>query len=168
MKILLTAFIVLLCLTVPQAHAQNDCKLLFDADDKMLSTDHHAYVTTPGGKETHEMVMVGGVSYIQFDGAWRKSPMTAAQMREQKIQNRKNAKNLSCHFVREELVDGESARVYSSHSEDEDTKSDATIWISKSKGVTLKIEQDSVSTGSSKTHQSVRYTYTNITAPPVH
>ena len=160
---------------VPAAKAQGDCNTIFDADDKMLSTDHRSFSTRSSAKpgansETNESVSVAGVIYINVKGVWHKSPMTVAQLRQQKAENRKDAKNVSCHYVRDESVNGEAARVFSAHSENEDDKSDATVWISKSRGLPLRQEQD-IDTGgdaAGKMHYSVRYEYTNVSAPPVH
>ena len=89
--------------------------------------------------------------------------------RQQEIENRKNAKNISCHLLREDSVNGEPAQVFSAHDETEDGKTDATIWISKSRGLPLRKEED-IDTGgdpSGKTHFSTRYDYSNTSVPPV-
>jgi hypothetical protein len=165
--------LVVVFAAAPGARAQGDCKTVFDADDKMLTTDHRTILTRTGaihgGKaETNESVMVGGVSYIQVKGAWRKSPMTLAELREQKTENRKNAKSVSCHYLRDESVDGQAARVFAAHSETEDDKSDVTVWISKDRGLPLRQEQDmDVGGAAGKMHYSIRFEYTNVSAPPV-
>jgi hypothetical protein len=156
------------CMTPSLARAQNDCKTVFDADDKMLATDHHTYMTSAGVRtETTESITVAGIIYIQHKGAWRKSPITAKEMIEQKAENRKNAKNVSCHLLREEVVDGEATHVYSGHSETEDMKADVTVWISRSKGLPLKQEQDTDLGAGGKSHFSIRYSYSGVSAPPV-
>ena len=171
----LLPLLLLSTLGAAPASAQGDCKTVFDADDKLIATDHRAFAThspvgRTGNAETNESVMVGGVTYVKVKGGWHKSPMTVAQLREQKAENRKNAKSVSCRYLRDESVDGEVARVFSVHSETEDNKSDGTIWISKSRGLPLRQEQDDDMGGSAadKMHYSIRYEYTNVTAPPTH
>jgi len=167
---------LLLCLSAlggaARAQAQGDCKAVYDADDKMLATNHHAFAThaSAGGKsETTEAAMIGGVSYVQIKGVWRKSPLTLEQLREQKAENRKNAKVVSCRYLRDEVVEGETARVFSAHSETEDEKSDVTVWISRNRGLPLRQEQDvDLGDAGGKTHYSVRYDYNNVSAPAVH
>jgi hypothetical protein len=140
----------------------------------MISTDHHAFSSETSGSpgkasaRENESIMAGGVSYVKVKGAWRKSPLTLAELREQKVENRKTAKNVSCHYLRDEAVNGESAQVYSAHSENEDEKSDLTIWVSKARGLPLRQEQDiDVGGAGGKTHYSLRYDYRNVSAPPV-
>jgi hypothetical protein len=87
-------------------------------------------------------------------------------MKELAQRNRKNAKNLSCHFVRDEAVNGEGAALYSTHEESEHGKSDNQIWVSKSKGLILRQETDLDTGGvNGKSHSSFRYEYSNVQAP---
>ena len=152
------------------ARAQGDCKAVFDADDKMLATDHHSYTTKTGvQRETSESAMVSGANYLQVKGQWMKSPLTVAEVRAQKLENRKNAKNVSCQFLRDETIAGEKARVYRAHSETEVASSDVTVWISTSRGLPLQQEQEiDVGGGAAKTRYSIRYDYANVSVPAVH
>jgi hypothetical protein len=172
--ILLNSVLLLMILGgAPQARGQNDCNIIFDADDKLLTSDHHTFMTSTSAAQgsaprTSESITVKGVTYIQVKGAWRKSPITGAEIREQKAENRKTAKNVSCHYLRDESVGGEAARVYSAHAETEDDKTDTTVWISKSRGLPLRQEEDiDVGGAGGKTHYSVRHEYTNVSAPSV-
>lgn len=157
---------------VPCARGQSDCKVVFDADDKLNATPHHGYVTTTlqvknAKQVTGEDIVAGGVVYVQVRGKWRKSPMTAEQRQNQQQENRKNAKNVSCHLLRNEVVSGEASEVYSFRAETEDMKSDSLVWISKSQRLILRQEQD-VDTGlGEKSHISTRYEYTNVSAPNI-
>jgi cytochrome c556 len=153
------------------ARAQNECKAAFEANDKLLTTPHHGFITRSAVSkadkpELMENIFVGGVYYVQIRGKWVKSPMTAEQMKQQQEENRKNAKNVSCKHVRDEPVNGEAAAVYKVHSETEDTKADAQIWISNSKGLILRQEED-LDLGGDKMHVVTRFEYGNITAPKV-
>src|ERR1700751_3689488 len=81
---------LLFFLAAPLARGQGDCKTLFDADDKMISTDHHAFSSETSGSpgkasaRENESITAGGVSYVKVKGAWRKSPLTLAELHEQK------------------------------------------------------------------------------------
>lgn len=149
------------------------CKFVFDANDNLNTTPWHMYVTELQGvtksekPETTESIFVGGVRYIQFRGQWKRSPMTVSQMRDQELENRKNAKNQSCHFAKDDIVNGEAASVYSVHYESEDARSDGQVWISKRSGLILRNELD-IDSGGGKlglNHYSVRYDYSNVKAP---
>jgi hypothetical protein len=62
--------------------------------------------------------------------------------------------------VRNESVAGEAAMLYTMRHEDEDTKEDAHIWVSKSRGLLLRDEQDVVVGGEAgKEHRSTRFEY---------
>jgi hypothetical protein len=63
-------------------------------------------------------------------------------------------------------VNGESAAVYSAHSESEHGKNDNQIWVSKGKGLILRQETDLDTGGANgKSHLAVRYQYGNVQAP---
>ncbi len=151
-----------------------DCKVLYDAEDKLLVTPNHSFHkrtddSTHGKVDVSEGIFANGTLYVQIRGQWRKSPLTIDDLRKQEIENRKNVRNLSCKFLREETVDGTSARVFQAHYETEDDKSDATMWIAKSSGLPLKQEQDlDVGGMGGKSHMSLRYEYSNVSAPAVH
>lgn len=157
----------------PAARAQGDCKLVHDAIDKLTTVSNHAYEAEsnparPGtGATNHEVIRAGGTIYVLMNGKWKKSPMSAAEMRAREQENWKNAKNVSCKHLRDESVKGESAAVYSTHNENEDSKEDGQIWVSKSKGLPLREEQDVDLGSGDKHHMSIRYEYTNVQAPAV-
>jgi hypothetical protein len=74
---------------------------------------------------------------------------------------------VSCRLLRNEVVSGEPAEVYSVHAETEDLKSDSLVWISKSKRPILRQEQDLDTGLGDKSHISTRYEYTNVSAPNI-
>lgn len=159
---------------VAQAGTAQDpvCKVLFSALDKTIITPSHSYVTqTDSGKgapENGEQIFAGGTRYIKLNGKWMKSPLTTQELQEQDRQNRQNAKEYSCRYVRDESVQGESASVYHTHNKTEDFASDAQIWISKSRGLILRAEEDMDTGGEGgKRHLSTRYEYGNVQAPTV-
>jgi hypothetical protein len=144
------------------------CKTVLDANHKTLETANHMYTDNlhgDGKKVTGEMITVNGERYLLMNGKWMKSRMTIADTRAQEEENIKNAKVLSCKRSGDETVGGEAATIYTEHTENEDTKSDGKIWISKNRGVILKEEIDLDSGDPIKEHISLRYEYGNVKAP---
>jgi hypothetical protein len=170
---------LLLTATTPLA-AQETCKPVDDALNKVITTATHIYSTMdlgsnaggrPGSNETvrTETIYVGGSAYTKVGERWSRSQWTPEQVRKQEEENRQKSK-YTCRYVRDESVNGETAAVYSTHAErsDPDTgqiKSDGQIWISKSKGLPLRQEFDIDSGDSAKHHHSARYEYTNVQPP---
>jgi hypothetical protein len=159
------------CGIAPLASAQNDCKIVLDAGEKLTATPHHGYSTmtipSAGGEPTdREDIYLNGVIYLRSGGKWIKSPLTVQQMQKQEQENRQNTKNSSCRHLRDEAIKGEAAGLYSAHFETDVTKSDSQVWISKSTGLILRQEGDFYS-GDDKSHISVRYEYANVSAPNV-
>ncbi len=155
------------------ARAQGDCKTVHDAIGKSITLPSHAYEaeTDPNrpsaGATKHEIIRTGGAIYVLTDEKWKKSPMSEADTRAQEEENWKTAKNVSCKYLRDESVNGQSAAVYKTHNENEDTKEDGQVWISKSKGLPLREEQDIDVGAGDKRHMSIRYEYTNVQAPAI-
>lgn len=152
--------------------AQDSCQPAFDAMAKAMTIPTHLYSTMTGvpnsaDKHTTEVIYIGGANYVKLAGKWERSQMTTQQVMQQEEENRKASKS-TCKYLRDEAVNGEAAAVYSTHSDRADmgVKSDGQIWISKSKGLPLKIEIDISSDGSTN-HHSTRYEYANVQAPPV-
>jgi len=147
------------------------CPVL-DALDKLYTTPFHVYVTqiSPGianGKPMNsETVFAGGARYVLVNGRWIPSPLSTEQMKALDEQNRKNARNASCRYVRDDSANGESAALYITHSESDHGSSDNQFWVSKSKGLILRQETD-LDTGraNGKSHLSARYDYANVQAP---
>jgi hypothetical protein len=147
------------------------CKPVLDSMAKQYSTPVHLYMTQVvdlrGSKpRSSESIFDGGTIYVQVRGKWTRSSMSLEGMRRQHEENIRNAKSMSCRYLRDEAVDGEAAAVYSSRSETEDAKSSSTLWVSKRTGLPLKIEIDIDSGGTlGKQHNSVRYDYSNVRPP---
>jgi hypothetical protein len=148
------------------------CQAVLDTGDKLFTTPYHMYMTEAGagvgnGKPvSSELVFSGGVQYILYNGKWSPSPLSTEELKAMEQRNRNNAKNMSCHYLRDEPVNGESAALYSTHEESAHGKTDSQIWVSKSKGLILRQEID-IDTGGAngKTHISSRYEYSNVQAP---
>lgn len=150
----------------------SDCQAALDAGDKLFTTPYHAFMTESGqgnGNEkplTHESIFAGDVLYILDDGRWRPSGMSNEVMKAMERRNRVNARNMSCHYLRDEAVEGEAAALYSTHQETVHGKIDSQTWISRSRGLVLRQEID-IETGrpNGKSHMSSRYEYDNVQAP---
>lgn len=170
------ALLIAAALGPPPSHAVVDpsCKVAIDAMMKQIGTPTHVFVTETGmegkhGKATnHEMIYAGDAIYIQMEGHWKRSPMTVQQMRQQEEKNQRDMTSMSCHYLRDETVGGETAAVYGTQSTTPALgKSTATMWISKRTGLPLKSEN---SMGiddkySPPINETIRYDYVNVHVP---
>jgi hypothetical protein len=142
--------------------AQDDCKTILDAESKLDNTPAHVYATMKIGGETTsgETIYAAGSIYGKINGKWMvtESIKEAEQLRQENL--RKNQDKVTCRYLKDELVNGEMAAVYSSHDDGPKAKIDMQVWISKAKGLPLRIETDI-----DKVHSSARYEYTNVKAP---
>jgi len=157
---------------LPAHAAASACQPMLDAILKQVATPTHMYMTETaafrGGKPfTSESIQAGGAIYVQIKGVWHRSPMTMADMQKQQAENAEEAKKgAACRYLRDEPVNGEPAAVYSEHSVIEGAISDATAWISKSRGLPLRLESDINAGGKmGKTHRSIRYEYGDVRPP---
>jgi hypothetical protein len=158
--------------------AQSGCQPVDDAMNKVMTTPTHIYTSmTPvpsnGGQPRtdeatlSETIYVGGSMYTKFHGSWSRGGWTPQQVMKQEQENRQKSKS-TCRYLRDESVNGESAAVYSTHSERSDVghiTSDGQVWISKSKGLPLRHEMDLDAGDGIKHHHSTRYEYTNVQPP---
>jgi hypothetical protein len=159
--------------------AQGGCQPVDDAMNKVMTTPTHIYtsmspVPSTGGQPrtdeaTHsETIYVGGSAYVKVGGKWSRSEWTPQRITKQEQENRKQSKS-TCRYLRDESVNGETAAVYSTHSERSDVvghiTSDGQVWISKSKGLPLRHEMDLDAGDGIKHHHSTRYEYTNVQPP---
>jgi hypothetical protein len=142
--------------------AQDDCKMVMDALTKVFETPTHAYVTMDitGKSQTGESIFAGGLVYAKYDGKWS-SGMTTQEMKQLTEKNRKNNKT-TCHYLNDELINGENTAVYTVHEVSPKSTSDSKTWISKSKGLPLRSVTD---LDSGKNRVSTRYEYGNVKPP---
>lgn len=146
------------------------CQAVLDASEKLYSTPFHMYSTQAGalvgnGKPmSSEMISTGGTDYVLYAGKWITSSTADRKARGER--NRNNARNVSCRYLRDESVNGESAVVYSTHEESAHGKTDTQNWVSKGKGLILRQEID-IDTGGAngKSHLSSQIDYSNVQAP---
>lgn len=152
------------------AHAQKDlasCKPVFDALEKQATTPSHAYMTQDGagGKSSNgEIIFVGGITYANVGGRWRKIGTSAEERVAQVRDNIKDAKSYACKRVRDGLIDGAPATLYEVQTESSEAKSSGQVWIAK--GTNLPLRNDvTLDVDGDKTHSSMRYEYSNVRAP---
>lgn len=144
------------------------CQPLLEAQRKEIMTPHHSYQTETrrDGKATSgELISIGGATYILYDGKWRRSPITPQENLDQMKENIANATKIECHNAGTESVAGMAAAVYTSHNEGEAGTADARHWVATGSGMLLRTEEDIDAGGGDKRHISIRYDYTNVTAP---
>jgi outer membrane lipoprotein-sorting protein len=144
--------------------ADSGCKPTSEANVKILSIPTHIYMTdTAGGKtQSNETIYLDNKTYFQFKGAWKVTPITDDAKKETAALDAAT----TCRVVRDEAVNGEAATVYSLHRQTADDKSDSQMWVSKSRGLPLKLEMDiDVGGTAGKRHRIIRYEYTNVRAP---
>jgi hypothetical protein len=111
------AILLLISLPASASTTDSDCQPVFDAAMKVLNTPAHLYSTTTlrGGKtQVTETIYVNGAIYVNYDGKWKRSRMTAQDMREQEHENIRDSKT-TCRHVRDESVNGEAAALYTEH-----------------------------------------------------
>mgnify|MGYP001549022058 CR=1 FL=1 len=81
----LAAVVVLIGAALPATTAAQTipaaCRPLVDAQRKTITTPHHLYSTDgPAGQSAKaragEMISTGGVSYLLYQGKWRRSPIS--------------------------------------------------------------------------------------------
>jgi hypothetical protein len=159
-------FALLLNGSTPLA-AQDSCQPTYDAMAKSITVPTHIYtsmtdVPNNGDKPVaSETIYFEGSSY----GKWTRSPMTSEQVMKKVEEDRKNSKT-TCRYLKDEMIKGEPAAVYSTRSDTGDIRSEGQFWISKTKGLPLKQELDIELSGTKK-HHSVRYEYANVQPPPI-
>jgi hypothetical protein len=151
--------------------ADPTCKLLADSNSRIYAMPTHMYSTetasyTGGKTRTSEMIYLNNTAYIAINGKWTVSKTTPKQMADIHKDAAAEHPNATCRMVREESVNGEAASLYSMHEQVESAKIDSQIWISKARGVPLKVEMDTdVGGAAGKSHRTMRYEYTNVQAP---
>ena len=147
--------------------AQGDCKVVLEAANKTVTTATHTYTTMnmAGKDQTVEVIYLPGVIYSRINGKWSSVPMTPqelAELRKPKAQDDK----ATCKYVKDELVNGEMAAVYSTHDVSSKGVVDSQIWISRAKGLPLRQDMDiDVGGKNEKSHSSSRYEYGDVKPP---
>jgi hypothetical protein len=144
------------------AAAEDACKLVLDASIRVFDTPTHAYVTMKVNGTSHdaETINVGGLIYAKSNGQWN-AGTPAKELKEMAEKNRQKNKT-TCTYVKDELLNGQMASVYTVHEVSPRSASDSKVWMSKAKGVLLRSDIDM---DGGKTHLSTRYEYGNVKPP---
>lgn len=167
------ALVLFPVIVVASLAADSTCKMLADANAKIYAIPTHIYTTeiatyTGGKPKSNELIYLNNTTYIESNGRWNISKATPQRMQELRKTGEDKHPNAACRLVRDESVNGEAATLYSMHDEIQGAKTESQIWISKSRGVPLKLEMDMDSGGAAgKSHRTMRYEYTNVKAPPL-
>ena len=144
------------------AQAQKDlasCKTVSDALLKTFATPHHSYSTQTSAGKTQvieSITAANGKNYFQYEGKWRLSPMTVADMVKQEKENIDSATVYKC------TATGPGA--YRVHTENSAAKYDGDISVQN--GLVMRVEQDLDMGAPTKTHVSTKYDYSNVSVPP--
>jgi hypothetical protein len=133
----LAAMGLALCLAFP-ARA-DDCSAVKAA---MLATVKKPHTITinrikDGKPVTNHMVQTKDAKYVEVNGKWRTLPVTMDDFQE--MEKSFNETTFTCKQVGRDSVDGQTATIYTSHYNNEDTEGDAKLWIA-SDGLPLKSE----------------------------
>lgn len=146
--------------------AQGDCKAILEAGSRMFSAPNHIYLTMEiGGKPmVSETIYAGGAMYVKVNDTWSLSPVKPQEMAEMQ-QKKLDTSHASCRYVKDEVVNGEMAAMYTAHDETPRSKNDTQVWISKAKGLVLREEIDMDHGGGRKSHTSMRCEYGDIKPP---
>lgn len=171
-----TGFVAAMLLSTGCAFAADPaCKLVGDVVTKYLTIPTHIYTTESGsytgGKPRNvETIYLIDKTYVEINGKWRVSPLTPKMLMDDMKKARADPDSTThstCQMVRDEVINGEAATLYSSHTETKDFKADSQMWISKSRGLPLKMEENADTGGADgKSHRVSRFEYTNVQAPP--
>jgi hypothetical protein len=99
-------------------------------------------------------------SESKYNGKWS-AGSTTQEIKAIAEKNRQTNKT-TCRYLKDELVNGEMAAVYSVHEVSPKSMSDSKTWISKAKGLPLRSDMDMEG---GKSHFSTRYEYGNVKPP---
>lgn len=153
------------------------CQVLIDAQIAAVKIPYRAHATikrssadsrSPAGKSfgmdkttQEDIVFTGEALYIRIQGKdWRKVPETAEENVDE-IRRKAQTSKATCARGGDESVDGEAAAVYSMHEVTESGTVDSKSWISRSRGLPLRMD---VTTSGGTT--TIRYEYGNVQPPP--
>jgi len=157
-----------ICLTASMRGADS-CQPVFDALTKVATTPSHSYTTSTdvnGGKPTEaETIFANGQKYIRARGKWMRIPVTSQDVVEQEKEKQEHGKS-TCKFLGNESVNDDPVMLFSVHREYEEVNEDGKMWVSKSTGLLLRVEEDVDNRGDKvKDHRSTRFEYGNVRPP---
>ena len=149
-----------------RVHAADACEPVNKAVDRMMAGPTHAYSknSATGRESESETIILGGKTYVKVRGSWKVSPMSPADLANQRKSNLSHS-TVSCRVVGEEQVGGAAATVYESHAKTEAGEEDEKLWIAKGSGLLLREEETMRDTANDVMHRSARYEYSDVKAP---
>jgi hypothetical protein len=120
------------------AHA-DDCALVKAAMLRVVRTPHTVTIgrMKDGQPVTNRMIQTKDAKYVEIKGKWRILPLSQDDFRE--MEKSLNESTLTCARAGGDSVDGKSATIYTVHIKNEDTESDAKLWLGTD-GLPLKTE----------------------------
>jgi len=167
----LSVLLAVVFISTPGRALEGACKPVVEAMSTMAATPTHIYTTetaayrADGKPTTSETIYVSGAVYVRVNGRWIRSVFTPEEMLQQEPEKQPNSK-ATCRYLHLDSTNGELADVYGMHSYTEGTKLDEELWISKSKRLPLREEQDlDIGGPMGKSHRSMRYEYGNVHPP---
>jgi hypothetical protein len=156
-----------------QARAADSCQAVFDALVKVATIPSHSYSTSTATKRSKpseaETIFADGHKYIRARGKWRRIPMTAQDALKQEKEKEDHGKS-TCQFLRNEPLNGEPSVLFYLHREYEQAGEkiieDGQMWISKTTGLPLRVEEDWGNQGIPvNEHRLTRFEYGNVQPP---
>ena len=168
----LYSLIVAIAFAAPAFAADPACKYVADANAKIYTVPTHVYMTqtaafTGGKPRSSEIIYLKNKSYVQVSGKWHPGGSTQEDLDAVRKKANEPNQNITCRVTRDEAINGEQAALYTIHEQTTvGEKIDSQIWISKSRGLPLKLEMDmDVGGMAGKSHRTMRYEYSNVQAP---
>lgn len=153
------------------AHASNPaCKPVFDAMTKLAGTPNHEYQTQTAASraapENGEIITTADAMYVKVAGAWHRDTYDPQQQMAE-MRQAAATKPMTCKYLRDETVDGESTALYDTTETVEGGDIvNSQLWISKSRSLPVKqtIDMD-VGGKLGKSHSELRISYINVQVP---
>lgn len=160
-----------LCGTATTARAADAaCKPVFDAMTKAAITPNHLFMTQTAAynaaPESGETITTANKMYVNADGKWSTLPYNPQQQATEMREANKTG-NVTCQYLRDEDVAGESTALYNTQDKQESGETiTVQVWISKSTGLPVKQIMDmDVGGKRGKSHTDIRIDYSNVQAP---
>ena len=166
MPVRFTAFALAACAlaaltSARAAELSADCKPVLAAMERSIQANHTT--TTTRGAEILHGVTVDGAVYLQVNGAWRKSGISAKDNIDMSRSNLKDAQEYSCKALSDSVVDGTPAANYSTHTVNDDAVIDTRIAIAKGTGLAISVVTRRP--GDPAGDVVTRYAYGSVKAP---
>ena len=151
------------------AHAQpSACKLMADAMILLATTPNHKRIVETAaykqGTSESEAVETGTTRYLKINGKWRAHPYDA-RAEAAEIGEATSTSNATCTNAGTADIDGQAARLFRVHEQNDAAVIDSRIWIGTN-GLPLKqiIDMD-VGGNLGKSHREIRYDYADVQPP---